>query len=195
MPQLKPYKGHHVLFIDRKRENEEIPEMLRVLGLVPAIVRSVQEAKPYPPGSSGRGVTFDVILVDSMDTALKLRTLDDFKYIPLVLLCPVIQVSLKSTLDLGISSYMTTPCLPIDLGNGMIPALEGRAAPSVSENSRSFNLLLAEDNIVNQKLAVKILEKYHHSVDVVENGLQALNAVKKKRYDVILMDVQMPVMV
>jgi CheY-like chemotaxis protein len=77
----------------------------------------------------------------------------------------------------------------------MIPALEGRAAPSVSENSRSFNLLLAEDNIVNQKLAVKILEKYHHTVDVVENGLQALNAVKKKRYDVILMDVQMPVMV
>lgn len=195
MPQLKPYKGHHVLFIDRKRENEEIPEMLRLLGLVPAIVRSVQEAKPYPPGSDGRGITFDVILVDSMDTALKLRTLDDFKYIPLVLLCPIIQVSLKSTLDLGISSYMTTPCLPIDLGNGMIPALEGRAAPSVSENSRSFNLLLAEDNIVNQKLAVKILEKYHHTVDVVENGLQALNAVKKKRYDVILMDVQMPVMV
>jgi len=195
MPQLKPYKGHHVLFIDRKRENEDIPEMLRLLGLVPAIVRSVQEAKPYPPGSHGRGVTFDVILVDSMDTALKLRTLDDFKYIPLVLLCPIIQVSLKSTLDLGISSYMTTPCLPIDLGNGMIPALEGRAAPSVSENSRSFNLLLAEDNIVNQKLAVKILEKYHHTVDVVENGLQALNAVKKKRYDVILMDVQMPVMV
>jgi len=193
--QLKPYKAHHVLFIDRKRENEEIPEMLRLLGLVPAIVRSVEEATPYPPGSHGRGVTFDVILVDSMDTALKLRTLDDFKYIPLVLLCPIIQVSLKSTLDLGISSYMTTPCLPIDLGNGMIPALEGRAAPSVSENSRSFNLLLAEDNIVNQKLAVKILEKYHHTVDVVENGLQALNAVKKKRYDVILMDVQMPVMV
>ena len=150
MPQLKPYKGHHVLFIDRKRENETIPEMLRVLGLIPTIVRSVTEAKPYPPGFHGRGVTFDVILVDSMDTAMKLRTLDDFKYIPLVLLCPVIQVSLKSTLDLGISSYMTTPCLPIDLGNGMIPALEGRAAPSVSENSRSFNLLLAEDNIVNQ---------------------------------------------
>lgn len=194
MPQLKPYKGHHVLFIDCKQENDSIPDMLRMLDLVPTVVRSVEEAKPYPPGA-GRGVTFDVILVDSMETAVKVRTLDDFKYIPLVLLCPVIQVSLKSTLDLGISSYMTTPCLPIDLGNGMIPALEGRAAPSISENSKSFDLLLAEDNIVNQKLAVKILEKYHHSIDVVENGLQALDAVKKKRYDVILMDVQMPVMV
>jgi len=194
MPQLKPYRGHHVLFIDCEGKNENIPEMLKMLGLQPTVVRSVQESKPYPPGVKSRSVTFDVILVDSMSTALALRTLDDFKYIPLVLLCPVIQVSLKSTLDLGISSYMTTPCLPIDLGNGMIPALEGRAAPSISENSRSYDLLLAEDNIVNQKLAVKILEKYHHSVDVVENGLQALDAIKKKRYDVILMDVQMPVM-
>ncbi|RPB08162.1 hypothetical protein P167DRAFT_494584 [Morchella conica CCBAS932] len=194
MPQLKPYKGHHVLFIDKNRENAAIPEMLRMLDLVPIVVHSAEDA-PLPDMNNGRkGVMYDVILVDSMETALKLRTLDDFKYIPLVLLCPIIQVSLKSTLDLGITSYMTTPCLPIDLGNGMIPALEGRAAPSVSENSKSFNLLLAEDNIVNQKLAVKILEKYHHTVEVVENGLQALEAVKNKRYDVILMDVQMPVM-
>lgn len=77
----------------------------------------------------------------------------------------------------------------------MIPALEGRAAPSVSENSKSFDILLAEDNVVNQRLAVKILEKYHHIVTVVGNGLEALEAIKKKRYDVILMDVQMPIMV
>lgn len=194
MPQLKPYKGHHVLFIDKSRTQAGIADMLRMLELVPIVVHSVDQA-PMPDPLPGRnGITYDVILVDSMETALQLRTLDDFKYIPIVLLCPVIQVSLKSTLDLGITSYMTTPCLPIDLGNGMIPALEGRAAPSVSENSKSFTLLLAEDNVVNQKLAVKILEKYHHTVEVVENGLQALDAVKKKRYDVILMDVQMPVM-
>ena len=192
MPQLKPYRGHHVLFIDRNQENKNIPSMLSLLGVVPTVVRTVEESKPW---FKTKGLSFDVILVDSMETAIELRTEDEFKYIPLVLLCPIIQVSLKSTLDLGISSYMTTPCLPIDLGNGMIPALEGRAAPSISENMRSLNLLLAEDNIVNQKLAVKILEKYHHSVDVVENGLQALDAIKRKRYDVILMDVQMPVMV
>lgn len=190
MPQLKPYQGHHVLFIDKSRSQHDIPDMLKELGLVPVVVHSAEEA-PLPDGNT---VNYDVILVDSMDTALKLRTLDDFKYIPLVLLSPFIQVNLRTTLNLGITSYMTTPCLPIDLGNGMIPALEGRAAPSVSENSKSFSLLLAEDNVVNQKLAVKILEKYHHSVEVVENGLQALDAIKKKRYDVILMDVQMPVM-
>jgi len=66
--------------------------------------------------------------------------------------------------------------------------------PSLEDNNKSFEILLAEDNIVNQRLAVKILEKYHHVVTVVGNGLEALEAIKIKRYDVILMDVQMPVM-
>ncbi|KAK5012299.1 histidine kinase osmosensor [Cryomyces antarcticus] len=110
------------------------------------------------------------------------------------MLAPRVSVSFKSALEDGISSYMTTPCLAIDLGNALIPALEGRAAPSISDHSRSFDILLAEDNLVNQRLAVKILEKYQHKVTVANNGLEALEAIKKKRYDVVLMDVQMPVM-
>lgn len=76
----------------------------------------------------------------------------------------------------------------------MIPALEGRQTLSISDHSRSFNILVAEDNEVNQRLAVKILEKYNQGVTVVNNGLEALEAVKQRRYDVILMDLQMPVM-
>lgn len=197
-PQLAPYKGHQVLFIDDvcDQSGVAIADMLKQLELVPIVVKSAEEAPraDHPLYPAKNGIAYDVIIVDSMSMALKLRTFDHFKYIPLVLLSPVIHVSLKSTLDLGITSYMTVPCLPIDLGNGMIPALEGRAAPSISENSKSLNLLLAEDNVVNQKLAVKILEKYHHTVEVVENGLQAVDAVQKKRYDCVLMDVQMPVM-
>jgi osomolarity two-component system sensor histidine kinase NIK1 len=90
---------------------------------------------------------------------------------------------------------MTTPCKLIDLGNGMVPALENRATPSLADNTRSFEILLAEDNTVNQRLAVKILEKYHHVVTVVGNGKEAVDAVKRKKFDVILMDVQMPIMV
>jgi osomolarity two-component system sensor histidine kinase NIK1 len=111
------------------------------------------------------------------------------------MLTPRVAISLRSALENGISSYMTTPCLPIDLGNALIPALDGRAAPLVSDHSKSFNILLAEDNAVNQKLAVRILEKYHHRVTVANNGLEAFEAIQKKRYDCILMDVQMPVMV
>ncbi|KAI1457386.1 hypothetical protein F4805DRAFT_176673 [Annulohypoxylon moriforme] len=190
--QLKPYKGHQVLFIDKGRTQygREIVIMLQRLGLVPVVVNT--EGNPNIPGSDDP--PYDVIIVESIDTARKLRAIEDFKYLPIVLLAPVVHVSLKSCLDLGITSYMTTPCKPIDLGNGMVPALENRATPSLADNTKSFEILLAEDNRVNQRLAVKILEKYHHAVTVVGNGLEAVEAIKKKKFDVILMDVQMPIM-
>ncbi|KAH8792591.1 two-component histidine kinase [Hyaloscypha finlandica] len=193
--QLKPYQGHNVLFIDKGQtgHGKEIVSMLRQVGLVPVVVDSERNVH-VAGGGSKIASTYDVIIVDSIETARRLRSIDEFKYIPIVLLAPVVHVSLKSALDLGITSYMTTPCMAIDLGNGMIPALENRAAPSLADNTKSFDILLAEDNIVNQRLAVKILEKYHHVVTVVGNGQEALDAIKEKRYDVILMDVQMPIM-
>jgi len=194
--QLKPYQGHNVLFIDKGQtgHGKEIITMLTQIGLVPVVVDSERHVNLVSLGGTKVASTYDVIIVDSIETARRLRSIDEFKYIPIVLLAPVVHVSLKSALDLGITSYMTTPCLTIDLGNGMIPALENRAAPSLADNTKSFDILLAEDNIVNQRLAVKILEKYHHVVTVVGNGQEALDAIKEKRYDVILMDVQMPIM-
>lgn len=198
--QLKPYKQHQVLFIDKGRTGyaAEITEMLHQLDLCPLTVSTENQAPrsntgSTPPKSSSIS-NYDVIIVDGIDTAQMLRNVDEFKYIPIVLLAHVVSVSMKLALDLGITSYMTTPCQLIDLGNGMIPALEGRAAPSITDHSKSFDILLAEDNEVNQRLAVKILEKYHHGVTVANNGLEAFEAIQKKHYDVILMDVQMPVM-
>lgn len=194
--QLKPYKGHQVLFIDKGRSGHgpEIGKMLGSLGLVPVVVDT--EKNPVLMGSGQpKGSLYDVIIVDSTEDARRLRAIDDFKYLPIVLLAPVVHVSLKSCLDLGITSYITTPCEMVDLGNGMVPALENRATPSLADNTRSFEILLAEDNTVNQRLAVKILEKYHHVVTVVGNGLEALDAVRSRKFDVILMDVQMPIMV
>jgi CheY-like chemotaxis protein/HPt (histidine-containing phosphotransfer) domain-containing protein len=59
---------------------------------------------------------------------------------------------------------------------------------------RRARILLAEDNLVNQKVAIKALEKLGYSADTANDGAQALQAVREKRYDLILMDVQMPVM-
>ncbi|KAF3015594.1 hypothetical protein G7054_g11050 [Neopestalotiopsis clavispora] len=189
--QLKPYKGHQVFFVDRGRtvHGKQIVASLRHLGLVPVVANQ----ETYP-GLGSDEPPFDVIIVDSIETARKLRAIDQFKYLPIVLLAPATHISLKSCLDLGITSYLTTPCAPIDLGNGMVPALENRATPSLADNTKSFEILLAEDNRVNQRLAVKILEKYHHVVTVVGNGLEAVEAIQKKKFDVILMDVQMPIM-
>ena len=53
---------------------------------------------------------------------------------------------------------------------------------------------MAEDNVVNQRLALRLLEKLGYRADVAANGLEALEAVERQRYDLVLMDVQMPEM-
>jgi osomolarity two-component system sensor histidine kinase NIK1 len=193
-PQLAPYKSRPVLYVDRGKTgcSEDIVKHLKALDLIPHVIKPDE---PIPTPDASVKPPYDCVIVDCNDTAQRLREFEKYKYTPLVMLTPNISVSFKNALEDGISSYMTTPCLAIDMGNALIPALEGRAAPLVSKNSRSLNILLAEDNAVNQRLAVKILEKYHHKVTVANNGLEALELVKVKRFDIILMDVQMPIMV
>jgi PAS domain S-box-containing protein len=74
---------------------------------------------------------------------------------------------------------------PVDAddGNDFVDAANGRAA----------TILLAEDNPLNQQLAVAFIEQWGHSIDIVSNGAEAIEAVCRKDYDIILMDVQMPV--
>ncbi|PHH54992.1 Histidine protein kinase NIK1 [Ceratocystis fimbriata CBS 114723] len=192
--ELSQYRGHQVLFVDKEQSDfgPGVQSMLNEMGLIPVLITSETSVSlSMRPGAT---LPYDIILVDSIETARRLRSVDDFKYLPIVLLAPVVHVNLKSCLDLGITSYMTTPCNIMDLANAIVPALENRATPSLADNTKSFEILLAEDNRVNQRLAVKILEKYHHVVHVVDNGLEAVEAVKRKKFDVILMDVQMPIM-
>jgi len=57
-----------------------------------------------------------------------------------------------------------------------------------------LNILLVEDNLINQKVTTRLLKRFGYTIDIAENGLKALEAVKKKNYDLIFMDVQMPEM-
>ncbi len=68
-------------------------------------------------------------------------------------------------------------------------------APPPSRSAQHLKILLVEDNPVNQTVAVKMLEKVGHSIVVAANGQEALECFDKERFDLILMDVQMPVMV
>jgi len=103
-------------------------------------------------------------------------------------------------LDNSISSQVTTPVTAQDLSSALISALESNTVSPVSApNDVTLDILLAEDNLVNQKLAVKILEKYGHTVEIAENGSLAVDAFKGrvaqgKPFDIILMDVSMPFM-
>ncbi len=68
-------------------------------------------------------------------------------------------------------------------------------SPSGKEEGGSgLHILVAEDNVLNQKVAARILEKEGHTVQVVSNGLEVLEALEKENFDLVLMDVQMPLM-
>lgn len=94
---------------------------------------------------------------------------------------------------------MTTPVTAQDLASALISALESNTvSPVAAPNDIVFDILLAEDNMVNQKLAVKILEKYGHSVEIAENGSLAVDAFKTrvqqvKPFDIILVSLPLAV--
>ncbi len=105
--------------------------------------------------------------------------------------------------ELGISAYLLKPAKYSDLFKAISSALtksgiprptEPRMKSSPTPALRRLRILLAEDNVVNQKLAQRILEKIGHEVTVVSNGIEAVEAAKSRAFDVILMDVQMPEM-
>jgi two-component system, sensor histidine kinase and response regulator len=62
------------------------------------------------------------------------------------------------------------------------------------QKGKTLKILVAEDNLVNQKLASRLLEKRNHTVTIVRNGKEALAALEKDHFDLVLMDMQMPEM-
>ena len=68
------------------------------------------------------------------------------------------------------------------------------SCPDASEAQRALEILLVEDNAINQKLARILLERQAHTVNLAENGREAVEKVCERRYDIVLMDVQMPEM-
>lgn len=111
----------------------------------------------------------------------------------------------KQCKDLGISAYLRKPVTAADLQQAVLGAL-GNSVSSPSENiplitrhslrekQPCLNILLAEDNPINQKLAIKLLEKWGHQITTVSNGKQALAVLENQSFDLVLMDVQMPEM-
>jgi signal transduction histidine kinase/CheY-like chemotaxis protein len=105
---------------------------------------------------------------------------------------------------LGIGAYLTKPITQGELWEALIkalgkPASKARLSPVITrhtlrEGRPRLRILLVEDNLVNQKVAVSILEKQGHMVAVVGDGQAALTALEEQAFDLVLMDVQMPVL-
>nr|CAG8616738.1 4633_t:CDS:2 [Entrophospora candida] len=194
--KMLPWQGRYILFIDTLHDKTGIVSMIEKLGLKPKIANSVEEAAIITASRKSDVPLFDTVIVDDLTIVERLRKITYLRYIPIVLLAPTIpELNMKSCIDLGITSYSSTPSTLPDLMNALLPALESNSSiPSDCTRQQPLDILMAEDNVVNQKLAVKILEKFGHKVEIVANGQLAVEAFKYKRYDLILMDVQMPIM-
>ncbi len=106
--------------------------------------------------------------------------------------------------ELGIKAYLNKPVRRSDLLDAILAVLGSRnqseAAPvlvtlhTLREHRGRLKILLAEDNAVNQMLAVRLLEKRGHTVTVADTGIKALELYEEHAFDVVLMDVQMPEM-
>src|SRR5262245_20585872 len=108
---------------------------------------------------------------------------------------------------LGIAAYLIKPVKPTELQQAITAALELNrkessaeapvsatlsASPLTTPAARPLRVLLAEDNAVNQKVAVRLLQSFGHAVTVANDGVEAVSAVEQHQFDLVLMDVQMP---
>jgi CheY-like chemotaxis protein len=108
--------------------------------------------------------------------------------------------------ELGVSAYLMKPVRQSELHEAIARALGSReqkggtplitryCLQDVRDSSAHHSVLLVEDNAVNQRLAARLLEKRGHRVAVTANGREALDALEKSAYDLVLMDMQMPEM-
>jgi CheY-like chemotaxis protein len=104
--------------------------------------------------------------------------------------------------QMGVETYLTKPICSSDLLRSIRLALGLQTAGSpialpateISPSSPSLRILLAEDNLVNQKIAMTMLGKMGHQMTLARNGVEALEQWRKSEFDLIFMDVQMPEM-
>ncbi|KAJ6510922.1 hypothetical protein C8R45DRAFT_965573 [Mycena sanguinolenta] len=196
LSKLSPFTKRTILFVDTLHDDSDVEDRISELGLVPVVVHDVSEV-----ADKEKCPHIDTIIVDSLTVTENLREHEHLRYIPIALLAPTLpRLNLKWCLEHGVSAHNTTPISAFDLSSVLLSALENNMVNPVSAATDvTYDILLAEDNLVNQKLALKILEKYGHSIELAENGTLALQAftdraLQNKPFDVILMDVSMPLM-
>jgi CheY-like chemotaxis protein len=155
------------------------------------------------------GQHFDVAILDmqmpGMDgimLARAIRALPRSTNLPLILLSSIGRTPAPEVAAL-FSCCLTKPAKPSQIFNELGRALgheeinETPATPVVpllTGETRSESILLAEDNAVNQKVAIHMLARLGYRADVAGNGLETIQALKRRPYDIVLMDVQMPEM-
>ena len=206
---LADLHGLRVLVVDDNATNRRIlQEMLSSWHMEAECVEGGRIALDKIKEAGRAGAPFGLVLtdahmpdIDGFELALRIKHDPAARQVAILMLTSDMQRGDTARCrELGIMTYLIKPVRKSDLFDAIVSSLGTRRLsvrePASSKtrvlDSHPLSVLLAEDNTVNQKLAVKMLEKRGHTVTVVCNGLQALDASEKERFDVILMDVQMP---
>ncbi len=206
-------EGLSVLVVDDNLTNRRILEKtLLYWKMKPTVVASAFDALESLQKAQKQGTPFRLMVTDCM-----MPEMDGFELIDRINQHPEISTpsiilltsagergDASKCMSLGVAGYLLKPVsqsvllltisnvLQTPSGKPEMKSLVTRH--SILETKRRLRILLAEDNRVNQKLATKLLEKMGHSVSVAEDGKKALDAVACGMFDLVMMDVQMPVM-
>jgi PAS domain S-box-containing protein len=200
LPQLA---GKRILVVDDNATNREIvTRHAHSWGMDPVAVEKPSEALALIE----QGEPFDVAVLDMMmpdmdglGLAREIRRHRDERRLPLVLLTSLGRMPQAESAR-AFAVQLAKPVKASQLYNALLRALAGQTQEPQGEKgsdaarpARSpLRILLAEDNAVNQKVALRLLDQLGYRADVVENGLEVLDALERRPYDVVLMDVQMP---
>jgi signal transduction histidine kinase/CheY-like chemotaxis protein len=209
---LLSLRNLRVLVVDDNATNRRILEdMMTNWGMKPAVVNGGRAALAALEEAAQHGEPFPLILLDAnmpeMDgftLAQQIQDHPDLGGATIMMLTSSDQrEDAARCRDLGVAAYLIKPVKQRDLFDAIMVALgTPRAAkqlargssPALPEIRQQLHVLLAEDNLVNQRLVVQLLEKRGHTVVVANNGREVLAALEKDVFHLILMDVQMPEM-
>jgi len=202
-----------VLVVDDNATNRRVlAQMLAGWHMKPVSADHAIAALDEMKRAHERGTPFALVLIDYMmpdidgfQLAEQIKVDQDLRESTLIMLTSAGERGhAAKCVELGIAAYLMKPVRQSELFeiicSSMQKSGQGKTRSSlmtrhaIRESKRCLNVLLAEDNHVNQKLATRMLQKMGHSVTVVENGREALAAFMKNQFDVVLMDIQMPEM-
>ena len=209
----KDAKNLSVLVVDDNDTNRRIlEEMLIGWHMKPMVADSAQSALFLLEKAKAKGQPFDLILLDAnmpetngFDLAKQIKINPELAGSTVMMLTSAgRRGDAIRCRKLGIAGYMMKPVRQSELFNAILVAMGPTSAGkkesslitrhSIREKKHRLKILLAEDNAVNQKLALRMLEKRGHNVTVVNNGKEAIALYEQKEFDLILMDMQMPEM-
>jgi len=210
-PAVIAWNNLPALVVDDNETNRRILfEMLQHWGMKPTLAESGKSALVALHAVKDTTDPFPLILVDAhmpeMDgfvLAERIVAMPEFQDSSVIMLTSAGQPrDAQRCRELGLASYLTKPVGQselLDVISGALGRTAGRTLRKGSESrlplppaKRGLSILLAEDNVVNQKLAVLLLERRGHTVTVAGNGHEALAALRKQDFDACLMDIQMP---